>query len=784
MRGEVGPSPSTTHSDAPKGDIPKNNGNKTEKNTKKSYVYFTGISGNVYEQIHQETGKIVDYNNNPGIKYIKVIAQGSDGKEYVKYTDENGNYSFEGLKPGSYKLKFVYGTGEEYNDEEAIKTNLKYNGLDYTASSAGTVKTEKTIIEKTIIYSGTGATEIILAIDCSVSAWNTVLEDGQTRLEKQKEAAKQLINALLDEENIYIGIVCFAGDQSAWRAIGQTNNRELLMQTLDEIRKDGKCNYVALPGGTNIIGALNKSKSSFVSDESNKWIVLLSDGAPTTDGATHIYSDDTDKELIRKLNVIAKNTQNVLKKLSSNNINICSFIVDSMDKLEKEVVENIFSYKGGKGYFHSSDQEATKVIKEDILKHIIVNTKEKENITKEELVKKFDGVEDEERRKLVNKRYKEYDYQKSSNIEDLINNYTSDKLEKAKEFLNNTYMTVTVKQSYVIDSCSGEDEDYWYLSIAGRISKKTYSGVSPATYTKQNLELRPRERADVQLSIKTTGYRLRLSNGSIYRQITTDGTVDRNLKKGEIVKNIKDIRDNIYVESISDKLMYGAQVDIEYTIVLKNTSSVPISNARIINYLTDFSTGSTDGAILDYDENMRMITNGYTNAQYGWKKYSKDQLKNSVSEATLQNMKNGYYVTLDTNQSKLLRNENQIGANGERYIKIILTRKLSTSILEDNTDFEDTAEVLTYSNDLGVRMKKIFNNSNILNKLSIIPGNSMEGDVKQINDTIVKESDYAKSMRIIVIPPTGKKIDIVLSLAVLTEGTLIILFKECRKRRK
>ena len=311
MRGEVGSRPSNTQSDSPQGNVPSSGGNN--KKTKSNYIYYTSIDGNAYEQIHQQNGSIIDYNNNPGVQYVKVIAKGDNGKEYIKYTDQNGYYSFNNLKPGKYTLSFEYGKEDDFTKEESIRTNLKYNGLDYTANAAGTIKNPKSIIDRTIDNSGTGATEVILAIDCSVSAWNTVLSDGQTRLEKQKEAAKELIISLLDQENIYIGIVCFAGNQSAWRAIGQTNSREVLEQTLDEIKENGKCNYVGLPGGTNIIQALDKANDSFVGKESNKWIILLSDGAPTTDGTTQIYNDDSDKDLIQKLNIISNNTKEKYK---------------------------------------------------------------------------------------------------------------------------------------------------------------------------------------------------------------------------------------------------------------------------------------------------------------------------------------------------------------------------------------------------------------------------------------------------------------------------------------
>ena len=769
MRGEVGSKPIITHDDDKQSTIPTKPNTPSQTVKKTNYIYFTGISGNAYEQIHAEKGKIVDYNDNPRVQYVQVVVENDNGQKYITYTDSNGNYVFNNLIPGKYKLTFKYGHAELLEDE-AIKTNLKYNGLDYIASSAGVVKNQKTITEKTIMISKSGATEIMLAIDCSNSAWSTILPNGQSRLEKQKEAAKELINSLLDEENVYIGIVCFAGNGSAYRAISETNNRELLIQTLDEIKSGGKCSYEGLSGGTNIIDALNKSNSSFISNDSNKWIILLSDGAPTTDGKDQIYNDDTDEDLIKKLKSIALNTQKVIKNLSNKNINICSFIVDSTDELEKKVVESIFSYEGGKGYFHSSDEEATKIIKEDILKHIITNTDEKENTKTKPEIEEFDGIEDKARRAEVNGKYQKYNYQKISNIEDLINNYNSTKNERAKNFLNDTYMTVTVSQKYTIDKCYKEDKNYWYFSLSGKKSKKKYNEITKSSYTNQNLELRKREQLDVEVIIKTTGYRLRLSNGTIYKQLMTNGVIDKNLPKGKIIKNLKDIKENMYIESIREQLMYGSQIDIEYTIILKNISGVPISDVQLISYLTDMS--EKNGAILEFDSKMKMITNQCTNAQYGWKKHEKNYFINSVSEDTLKNMNNNYYITLDTANSLALRN-GTIGANGERYIKLILTKKLSNAIKNDNTDFSNSVEIISYSNELGIRMRKTFKDGTTIN---VIPGNSIEGENR-------KETDYSQSMRILVIPPTGKKTDNYIALTIFIECMLIVLLREYRKRK-
>ena len=128
-----------------------------------------------------------------------------------------------------------------------------------------------------------------------------------------------------------------------------------------------------------------------------------------------------------------------------------------------------------------------------------------------------------------------------------------------------------------------------------------------------------------------------------------------------------------------------------------------------------------------------------------------------VNPATYEN-ENGYYLTLDINDSSCLRTD-PIGANGERYVKVVLTKNLSSNVKNDNTKFSDTAEILNYTNKMGIRMQKSYKGlNNLENKIAVIPGNSVEGDRKSI-----AEPDYTKSVKVVVIPPTGKEINIIIA---------------------
>ena len=175
-----------------------------------------------------------------------------------------------------------------------------------------------------------------------------------------------------------------------------------------------------------------------------------------------------------------------------------------------------------------------------------------------------------------------------------------------------------------------------------------------------------------------------------------------------------------------------------------------------------------------------MLNNKYTNSQFGWKIVPKEDLLYKVSEETYKNMKQSYYPIIEISKSNLIKNS-KIGANGERYVTICLSKSLSAMTDNSNTDFSNSVEILNYTNDLGIRMKKskeLYGN-NIID-FAEISGNSLEGDNKENNGILLTESDYAKSMRIVILPPTGKEVNTILGIIITSECILILLFRRFR----
>ena len=813
VRGEVGPKVPRENYDAPSTPIP--GGKKEEKKEtppkkeeKPDYSFINGISGKAIEQfLKKAEGNVVGSQNTKtkNIRNVKVDILSGNSVVKTLYTNENGDFDFGKtngnngvlLDPGTYKLRFTYGANDNVDDVENLKSNLKYNGIDYSAIATGKVHQVNKLYtnesQKEILIKGPAATEIILVIDCSTSATTTVVKEENgvkyTRLDVQKEAAKQLIEKLLAKQSVYIGIVCFAGPQSAYRAISQTNDKDLLFETLDEIKEDGKCSYKELPGGTDIYNAIEKADTSYVSDETNKWLVLLSDGAPTAatssklmENGVIITAEDTydEKVLLSKFENIVNYTKKYLNDLmDKKKINICSYIVKSDVEAENALVEMLFNtspVKGKLSFFTSTDDEAANYIKDKIFKKIEEQTEATEKVTTEkESVKilgsqtwNFDGVEDKERREKVNKDFSTYNYQIGQQIEDVLytDNFNDENLKnEAKDFLNKSYMTVTMTDEIKVDKVKSEDDDNWYLELAGAVSKTQYKNVVGTNYNAV-LGLFEREKLDVDVSVKATGFKLTLANGMTQNQIVTDGTVDKDLNVGQNVKDIKEISDSVFIQSLEKDLIYGSRIDIEYTIVLKNVSTVPVSDVTIIDYLADFSGDDYDAKrLLSYDENNTMLSSSFKNKDYGWKIVEKEELKGKVSDETFDKMDNGYYIYLNTKDSPLLRNKDshgnqlQIGANGERYIKLILTKTLSTKKEDLDAVFCNSAEILDYTNKYGIRMRRDFKNSDsgAEEQIAIVSGNSLKGNAKPI-----VEPDYDQSIDIVLVPPTGKIVSIII----------------------
>lgn len=183
-----------------------------------------------------------------------------------------------------YIIKQVLMDNTSTSDISGIRNVLKYNGHDYITVQTPESGAGINIDQIEIQHSGKGAAKVFLAVDCSRVMRDTqVTVNGVTksRLQVATDAAKELVDALINSgENIYVGLVFFSG--TSYRAVSLTKDTEILYQALDDIVANGW----EFPN-TNIVGALDKVMESYYNNDelnSNRYLAILSDGIPTSDG--------------------------------------------------------------------------------------------------------------------------------------------------------------------------------------------------------------------------------------------------------------------------------------------------------------------------------------------------------------------------------------------------------------------------------------------------------------------------------------------------------------------
>ena len=710
--------PPATPPDEPQGNIDPSKPSTTEEIVE--YVtHYTGISGNAYEEIEAAFGgtngkKGID-SSNYHLPIGGVIVE-AGGVRTV--TDANGNYKLN-LPPGNYTLKFIYGMldGNTYTDKKQI---LKYNGHDYitTTVAGGETYKYKTRTETEITTAGKGCEQIILAIDCSYSVRDSIINVNGKNVSKLKaivDSTKELVNSLLSSgENIYIGLVFFSG--TCYRAQGLTNNKEILLNHLDYI-----CENNWYTANTDLVSALKKVDSSFIntSADSNRHIIVLSDGVPTADGIENdrIYRDDSDSTVYYKLNNIKTRTVEEINRLRGNGINIKSIYIEPEDEEELNYIKQIFD--GNVDYFKAMQgnafiSEITGSLKEELIQ--TTNEKEyQEHITIDK------GVEDEGRRTEVDNNYNRIFYYNNdggakAKLFGQINNITDSNL--AKELSDSTYMTVT-GGNYTIDASGGNrvetflDHYEYEEDENGEEKKIPIYGKRihvDAEYTNQDLGLTQRPALDLQLAMTITGAKTETSKGILLKE------------------EKREMGSDIYIkQELDDELIYGANARVEYTIEISNRSSLQCNYLNIITYLPKG---------FGFDENDKLITENLTNANFNWKVYDTSKLMNDgyITADAYEAHKNQIAI-ITTMQNDGTSDSFYIAAGGSRTIKFV-----TSSVTDDlerlgNIDFEINAEILGYAdNGINTHRRMATSEAFVLKGVrasylkGLFPGNNQEHD--------------------------------------------------------
>jgi len=529
------------------------------------------------------------------------------------------------------------------------------------------------------------------------------------------------------------------------------------------------------------MAGLTTAEESFINSDSitsNRSIVLLSDGIPTAIGYKlgsastilngilqkdyavqsiddlteisreksinfeYIYSDDSDEVLLEKLYRYVEQTNELLTQLKAKGINI-STIITKTDDVEEDILIDKMTDTLEYTYTTSNLTEIKEIFETEIIK--IIKDNIQENTAYINSFTRPFCYDNQARREQVNRQYANYNYFNLQEFK-LINEYNhNEDLERAKEFSLKNFM-------YVETDCA-------YAFYTG--------GDYPITYENQNVFLTRRNSSMLEIEKIATAFRVKSADGQILLDnVCEEAKIDfaelnqnnMNNTKSDLLtnlKNISTIKDReveTYIGVVDEELIYGATVEIEYAIRIKNTSSLTFNNIKIVDYLKDGFT---------IDPTSQLLTEDATNAKYGWGAETVDESKLS------QELKDD-----NLSYSIATLNNTKLGNNGERYVKVLFSTLLTNEF--DDWDFFNEIEVYEYSNSGNRRMEIMLEDTTakeIIGYEMIYPADR-------------QGPDYDESIHFALIPPLGKDVTyygMVIALGMFFVAGLIFIKKKVLK---
>lgn len=750
--------PVTTPGDAPHTDTPS--GSTSTADVTEEWVYHEyvrWIEGHVYED-SGNTSELVSVDRK-GVPGVLVGTTSSSG--FNTATNNLGYYKMT-LNGGDYKVNFKYGdlAALDFDSSLSVGDILKYNGYDYAVSdfSEATIY-DYNIIKREIIDSGKGAAQVFLLIDVSYSMSNTyITADGTsiTKLQHSINAAKTLVKDLLDEgDNIYIGVIAYAGN--CFRAAGLSKDKDFLLGVLDKIPRYP---YNTWAGGTDIKQALLKAEESFYIDEDdpdylehcNRNIVLVSDGVPTAvNGPDPAYGDfiyvgQNPEEAFNTLitRIGPQTRQEIVRLRTDEKINIMTLIGETNDSDEVEFLNSIYSGSVDLFKIAQDEEDLANIIKNDIKDWVRDQLEEVEFFNNNYQI--ISGAEDADRRTAVDKLfdYKFY-YDADLNLrEERLSPQTvlfkkalsaTSKTAEAQKLSTKTDMTAHTTETIHIDSApslfarifENRDEEITKTRADGTTYKCTVHHRIKEVGATLDMYLQRRQEFPLVTKITATGLRIILSDGQVLSVQT------------------KDFGDATPImEVIDDNIAHGATIEVEYTIQVKNDSSLQCNHLEVLTYIPNEFVFSPE---------RELITEDSTNAKYGWQSSKIKDLNEDgyITETTYREFGKhqiqSALVVLD-NEGKG-QNGFFLAPGGEYRGKIVVTRVVSNAEDVPNT-ITSSAEVMGYRNNGNRRMSYTDTTS--------LTGSATSNALVGYYPGDSRDADFAMSTNpVFVLPPTGLK---------------------------
>lgn len=819
------------------------------------------IQGIVFEDIDRE--EVLKGEGLAGTKYVTNNFKYDDDEPRIEgievantVTDKNGAYYIKGA--GTYDMSFVFGKGTSADNYRLNRNTFKYNAQDYNmvVLGGGTTGFDKNYLRK-IKEVEKSFTEVYIVMDYSTSM-RLATGSERARIDIVKESAINFVDAIFEEAegNLAVGYIAFAYEAVILKK--PTDNKEDVIDAIANFRvQDAIGTYSGEKApmfstlnhkvGSNIGGAVIKAKDNYLSEKSNKVMVLFSDGAATAhEGVESIYITDSNSRMESKLKAVAEKTKEDLKAVVDSEITLIN-ILNKTSGTEKEYVEKSFKDGGSwiGNYYevnYLNAEAVEKTLLNDTMK--IIEKTESEFINfKEE--KTFRGNDDEERRKEVNEYYDEIYYDKLKVFEAIEkgnNDINSKDLEK---FLENSWMKT---ESHMVSlssvsrdsrgrptSAGGYSFEYYtkdgveMCKVNGEEFKASNVSVNEITLT-YNAALIKRDEFKLELEKIVTGVRLTLSDGNVlYNMLSENASetaaknkefkeayckrlqmdngliddVDMNIKKLDI-EQVVNIPNSVFLTADAD-LLQGATIEVEYTFIVKN-------NSRNATFSKGFSIVDYFDSGLIYRAENKLLTEEGKNSDYNWQllepHYMNSKLKYISDDVIDKGSVKKQCLYIDFDKSAYERAENipgdgniknyetkskyvnpVIGNNGERYFKIVLSRVLSPDIVNE-AYFKNQAEIIKYRNNNSRRINYIEKTtSGVIAKYAIsgnyIPTDSFESLPASI--TNVNEIDTSVANIVGIVPPTGRTLKnvyyTILAGSLLAGSSYMIIRKVIRKKK-
>lgn len=835
----------------------------TEEKKSFSIDVPVAIQGIVFEDIDRE--EVLKEEGLAGTMYVTNNFKYDDGEPRIEgikvedaVTNANGEYSIKG--EGAHNISFTYGEGISLDNYKLNKNTLKYNAQDYNmvVLGGGTTGFDKNGIRR-IKEVEKSFTEVYIVLDHSTSM-RTKKGTERLRIDVVKESAINFVDAIFKEAegNLAVGYIAFA-----YEAVIVKKPTDIEEDVIDAIQNfkvedaigmySGETapmfNTLNHQVGSNIGGAVIKAKNNYLSEKSNKVMVLFSDGAATAhEGCESIYSSDllNPEKVAKKLDDIATKTKEDLNSVTESEITLIN-ILNKTSGTERKYVNKSFEGCANRYEVDYLNEEAvTQTLLKDTME-IIESTESEFTGYKDE--KSFKGNDDAARRKEVNEYYNDIYYDKlklfeaidklngtksndtrviaelmdsdkeQSQTEGVYQKFIAEGMENSKsdlgKFLENSWMkteSTTVTLYSVSRDASGRPTSAmghtfeYYTKDGVEMCKvdgeEGYEAANvtvneiPLTY---NAALIRRDEFKLSLDKIVTGVRLTLSDGHVlYNMLSSNASetvaknkefkelycknlqkdnhliddFEMNIKKLDI-EEVENIPNSVFLISDSD-LLQGATIEVEYTFIIKN-------NSRNATFSKGFSLVDYYDRGLIYRADNKLLTEEGKNSDYKWQVLETDDMNSKLKYISDNVINKGnapkQSLYIDFNKDAYEKEENipedgktenfetkskyvnpVIGNNGERYVKVVLSRVLSPDIINE-AYFKNQAEIIKYRNNNGRRANYLEKESGKVVSKCPISGNYVPTDIfVSLPDSIthVNEIDTATSNNVGIIPPTGR----------------------------